>query len=384
MIKIEPHIDFFAFLIILGVIQGMILSYFFLNKKNRVFQPNIFVGLLMLSFSLISFDIFLCYTGYMANFAFLDNFSESLSFAISPLFYLYAYSHVKKKVRAGQILHFIPFFFYAAYNLLYMSQSTGFKLQEYIHAYFPDIALEQVYPRFNTDPLHFRNYLSEIIVLYLLIYLIKTMIIIINAFLKDKASIFLRHYKNLSWLRNFTMSLFIVLLVLVTVKLKFGPDIGDYLISSCLSLIIYGTSLNVIRSSMFFKEHVSTPSPISKKYAKSSLSEEDKSEILEKLKTSMLKEKYYRNNLISESQLSRKLLIPTHHISQVINEKLKQSFFEFIALYRIKEAEQILSDPGKNHLTIDEVAEEVGYISKSAFNKSFKKITGKTPSEYRS
>jgi len=123
---------------------------------------------------------------------------------------------------------------------------------------------------------------------------------------------------------------------------------------------------------------------MSKKYAKSSLSEEDKSEILEKLKASMLKEKYYRNNLISESQLSRKLLIPTHHISQVINEKLNQSFFEFIALYRIKEAEQILSDPGKNHLTSDEVAEEVGYISKSAFNKTFKKITGKTPSEYRS
>jgi len=121
----------------------------------------------------------------------------------------------------------------------------------------------------------------------------------------------------------------------------------------------------------------------SKKYAKSSLSEEDKTEILNKLLNGMDVEKYYRNNLISQSQISRKLLIPAHHISQVMNEKLHQSFFEFIALYRIREAEQILSNPENSHLTIEDIAEAVGYNSKSAFNKTFKKITGKTPSEFR-
>ena len=63
--------------------------------------------------------------------------------------------------------------------------------------------------------------------------------------------------------------------------------------------------------------------------------------------------------------------------------KLNQSFFDFIATYRIREAEKILLDPDQNHLTVEEIAEEVGYISKSAFNKTFKRITGKTPSEYR-
>jgi AraC-like DNA-binding protein len=98
----------------------------------------------------------------------------------------------------------------------------------------------------------------------------------------------------------------------------------------------------------------------------------------------MENEKYYKNNLVSQSMISRKLLIPAHHISQVINEKLNQSFFEFIADYRIREAEKILRDRDKNHLTVEDIAEEVGYISKSAFNKTFKKVTGKTPSEYRS
>jgi YesN/AraC family two-component response regulator len=178
--------------------------------------------------------------------------------------------------------------------------------------------------------------------------------------------------------------MFFLLLVFIAAKVSFGRDIGDYLVISCVALIIYGTSINVIKSSLFFVEHIGGPTSLGKKYAKSSLDEEDKCEILQKLEEGMNKEKYYRNNLISQSQLSKKLLIPSHHISQVINEKLNQSFFEYIAYYRIREAEEILSDPGQHNLTIEDIAEAVGYNSKSAFNKTFKKMTGKTPSEYRS
>jgi YesN/AraC family two-component response regulator len=168
-------------------------------------------------------------------------------------------------------------------------------------------------------------------------------------------------------------------LILALVKLSFGRDIGDYLIVSFLTLIVYGTSASVIGSSVFFTEHLGTALIAGKKYARSSLSEEDKVEILRKLKEGMENERHYRNNLVSQVMLSRKLLIPAHHISQVINEKLNQTFFEFIAHYRIREAEQILSNPDCSHLTIEEIAEEVGYNSKSAFNKSFKKLTGKRP-----
>ena len=382
--KIEPNIDFYAFLIILGVIQGLILSYFFLNKKNRAHQPNIFVGLLMLTFSLISFDIFLCYTGYMAKLAYLDNFTESLNYAIGPLFYLYVKSTLRGKVPTRQILHLLPLFIYTTYNLLYILQPTSYKYHEYVHAYYPEIEIAPVYPRFDNDPFYLRKYLYEITVLYILVYLINSLIIIVTAFKKEKVSIFIKRYKNLTWLRNFTLSMFFLLLIFIAVKIYFGRDIGDYLVISCVALIIYGTSINVIKSSLFFVEHIGGPTALGKKYAKSSLDEEDKCEILQKLEEGMNKEKYYRNNLISQSQLSKKLLIPSHHISQVINEKLNQSFFEYIANYRIREAEKILSNPGQNHLTIEDIAEAVGYNSKSAFNKTFKKMTGKTPSEYRS
>jgi AraC-like DNA-binding protein len=379
----EPNINLFAFLILLGVIQGLILSYFFLSAKNRLYQPNIFLGLLILVFSVVSFDIFLCYTGYMMRFACLDNFSESMALAIGPLFFLYIVSSTKGRIKTLQLLHLLPFIFYAFYNLLYMVQPTEFKYYAYTSTYFPEMNTPAVNPLFNTDPFYLREYLDEITILHLFVYLTLSVMTIVNAFRKEKVSILLRKYKNLSWLRNFTIAILVLFLILILVKIKFGSDIGDYLITSFIAVIIYGTSANVIRSSGFFSEHLGPAFTSGKKYAKSSLSEEDKVEILKKLKNGMENEKYYRNSLVSQSQISKKLLIPVHHISQVINEKLDQSFYEFIAIYRIKEAEQILSNPEKKHLTIDEIAEEVGYLSKSAFNKTFKKITGKTPSEYR-
>jgi AraC-like DNA-binding protein len=382
-LKIEPNINLFAFLIFLGVIQGLILSYFFLNKKNRIYKANIFIGLLMLAFSLISLDIFLCYTGYMAHFAWLDNYSESFIFAVGPLFYLYVRASIKGPVQKTQILHFLPFIFYSLYNLLYIVQPTAYKYGAYLHAYYPELNIERAPALFNSDPLYLRENLPEIIVAFLLIYIVFTFLIIVRAFRNEHVSLFSRRYKNLSWLRNFTLSLFFLLIINVLVKLTFGPDIGDYLVSSLIAILIYGTSAHVIRSSAFFTEHLANNSITSKKYAKSSLSEEDKVEILRKLTEGMENEKYYRNNLVSQSQVSRKLLIPTHHISQVINEKLNQTFFEFIALYRIKDAEQMLSNRDFDHLTIEDIAEAVGYNSKSAFNKTFKKVTGKTPSEYR-
>ena len=83
------------------------------------------------------------------------------------------------------------------------------------------------------------------------------------------------------------------------------------------------------------------------------------------------------------SELAKKTGESPHHVSQVINEKLNLGFFELLAKYRVEEAKRILSDKKRNKITIEELSEIVGYNSKTAFNNAFKKLTGKTPSEYR-
>ena len=93
--------------------------------------------------------------------------------------------------------------------------------------------------------------------------------------------------------------------------------------------------------------------------------------------------KYFSDNLASLSDLAKKLGVSTHHVSQVINEKLDVSFFELLASYRVDEAKRILSGDKGYKITVEEVSEMVGYNSKSAFNNAFKKFTGKTPSDFR-
>ncbi|MBN2813292.1 MAG: AraC family transcriptional regulator, partial [Bacteroidales bacterium] len=70
-------------------------------------------------------------------------------------------------------------------------------------------------------------------------------------------------------------------------------------------------------------------------------------------------------------------------VSQVINEKTGKNFYDLLSEYRIQEAQLILSDKAKHNLTIEEIAEQVGYNSKAAFNKAFKSLTLLTPSEFR-
>ena len=196
-------------------------------------------------------------------------------------------------------------------------------------------------------------------------------------------SFFARRKKPISWLRNFIFLMFAILVSLVVVKSVFEADIGDYLIGSLIALVIYATSFNVIKASDFFQENVPDSLHPRKKYEKSPLQDEEKEVILQKLMRCMETDKDYRNNLVSLPSVSKKLNSPVHHISQVINEKMDKTFFEMIAHYRIEEAKSLLKEPSEIQLTIEDIADEVGYNSKSAFNRSFKKHTGMTPSEFR-
>ena len=66
-----------------------------------------------------------------------------------------------------------------------------------------------------------------------------------------------------------------------------------------------------------------------------------------------------------------------------INEVMGQGFFEMLARYRVEEAKRIIFQDQDAKLTIEDIAEQVGYNSKSSFNTVFKKQTGQTPSEFR-
>jgi AraC-like DNA-binding protein len=257
------------------------------------------------------------------------------------------------------------------------------KQAHYLHYHYPErnIVLPDV--PYGEDPLGLRDFVNELVMLQLTTYLVLSIVSIKKALRILGKSFFASGVHPESWLRNFILFMFVILATFVAVKFTFPADIGDYLIGSLISIIIYATSYKVIRASEFLQENVRDTLQTRKKYEKSALKEVDKAKILEQITQCMEVEREFKNPLVSQPYISKKLGIPVHHISQVINERRGQSFFEMIASYRIEEAKSLLQDPNHDRLTMEDLADEVGYNSKSAFNRSFKKHTGLTPSEFK-
>jgi AraC-like DNA-binding protein len=119
------------------------------------------------------------------------------------------------------------------------------------------------------------------------------------------------------------------------------------------------------------------------KYAKSTLADQDAQRYLIELKDFMKKEKPYLDPNLTIYKLSKKISISPRHISQILNEKLNQNFFDFINRHRVEEAKRYLLASSNGDKSILDILLETGFNSKSAFNRVFKKYTGITPSRYK-
>lgn len=119
------------------------------------------------------------------------------------------------------------------------------------------------------------------------------------------------------------------------------------------------------------------------KYESSNLQDEQKNRYIEKLQTFVDKHKPYLAPELTLAQLSEKVNIPAHYLSQIVNEKLGCTFLDFINGYRVEEAKAKLTDAKLSHYTIMAIAYESGFNSKSTFYAAFKKFAGMTPSAYR-
>jgi len=91
----------------------------------------------------------------------------------------------------------------------------------------------------------------------------------------------------------------------------------------------------------------------------------------------------YLNPELRLADLATALDIRPYRVSEILSRGLQTSFYDLINRYRITQAQRLLSSPGSANLNLLGIALESGFKSKSVFNDVFKKVTGKTPSEFR-
>lgn len=154
---------------------------------------------------------------------------------------------------------------------------------------------------------------------------------------------------------------------------------GVLALTIILSVIFYTKkitkNIRLLKQGKRFKDHEG-------RYESSHLSTQKKKEI-ETLLINYLKEnKPYLNPDLKLSDLAQHVDCPAHYISQVLNQNLKQSFYEFINSYRVEAVKKCMNDPAYKKYTLLAIGQQCGFNSKTSLYRAFKKSTGKSPQEY--
>ena len=86
----------------------------------------------------------------------------------------------------------------------------------------------------------------------------------------------------------------------------------------------------------------------------------------------------------SIGKLAESIGCNTKYLSQIINDEYKCNFNTFINEIRIKEASRRIMAGGEwDKLTMEAIANSVGFKSRSTFTQFFKQFTGMTPTEFK-
>lgn len=118
-------------------------------------------------------------------------------------------------------------------------------------------------------------------------------------------------------------------------------------------------------------------------YERSMLTNTDVYQLKERLNVFMQSDQPFLSKKLKMHDIASGLKISEHKLSQLLNVHLGINFFEYVNRYRIDHAKVLLIDPAYQKYTIEGIAGECGFNSKSTFNEAFKKIEGVTPSNFK-
>jgi len=361
--------DVVAALLILGAVQGVLLACVLLYRRSGNRRANRFLAGIVIIFSLSILVHTLSHATQYIRLPYHQELIQIFYFLFGPFvfFYVTHLTTVNYRLKKKNMWHLLP---------------VMIALGVYMPFYFITLSKEGL-PGSDTTVLG--TVISWIVLVHMLAYLFMSFRRLLSHSKAIKNSFSSVERINLNWLKLFLSGF--VLLWVVAVYLDV-TKIGTQSINAMwllVSLLMYVIGyMGLWQPDIFAGSEFREDRPAAKKYEKSTLTEDNAKKYLERLSRFMEIEKPFLNTDISLYGLARKLAIPPHHLSQIINEKLGQNFFEFINGYRVEEAKVRLVDPQNAHLTIAAIGLDSGFNSISAFNAAFKKHAGMSPSQFRS
>lgn len=336
------------FLLLFGALQGGLLSiWLFRNQKKRL--ANIYFGLFITLVGLQLIFKVITKTWLMDNAGLPYAISYNLPYLIGPLLYLYIKARKENVYSRKDLVHLIPFGI-AMLGTLFAVLFWFFILS---------------FPPYMVASLQITSLCAY-----------------------GFASYRLGNYELKRFIVLVVISEVIIAITLAVMQVYY-PNFPDVrLLFVVLTALIYWISyLAISKPDLFIDRSTSPILPIafskSPKYAHSSLKESEAIRIEEALHEAMQKEKLYLDNSLTIDTLASKIGTSRHHLSQVLNERIKKTYGDFITDLRLEESRRRLSNRANYRFTIAAIALDSGFSSVSSFNDVFKKRYGVTPSKFR-
>lgn len=123
---------------------------------------------------------------------------------------------------------------------------------------------------------------------------------------------------------------------------------------------------------------------VPQKYAGASLTDDRKRQLETDIQSVMADETNFCREGFTLDTLAELCGSNTKYVSQVLNEKMGKTFPQYLNELRVDVARRRMVDfEHYGHLTLEAIVAGVGFKSRSTFSKTFKSLTGLTPSEFQ-
>jgi AraC-like DNA-binding protein len=362
---------------LLAALQGVLLSVFLFTKKQN-HAANLVLAVATLALSIELATVVYYANGWYKLYPHLMGFSYPFPALYGPLFFLYAklISKKEERLRAIDFLHFIP-----VLAIYCITAPIFFYSGEEKIAFLNNMVMGIHDPIFSI----FDGFVSVQGITYTILTI--KVVAEYNRSIKDTYSNI--DLINLNWLKYLTIGMIIIwsivafITVASMVMLYFAHI--DALLNIPLAILIYSIGYMGLKQPEIFLDPSSIPpqSESAAKYRRSGLSDESAEEIKRRLLTLMTSDKPFLGQDLTLQKLAERLKTSSHNLSEVINTKMHQSYYDFVNQYRIEEFKNRLADPESERYNLLSIAFDSGFQSKGTFNSIFKKFTGMTPSEYK-
>ena len=384
-------------------IFGFVVTFLLLINLRQSNKANIYLFFFLLINNTYSLSHYATiYSGNKFLIAIMLVHFTPLYLLLGPLFYFYVRGLLKDDFRLSKLdfLHFIPAVLFFINITPYVFKSWDYKL-----LYAANV-IKDAHNFLNIDYLFMPSsisFLSRPIIA--IVYVIASVVLIFRRGLNERY-INIQAKLIFKWLTFFIIIstilylgfLFFTFSAFYIDTLKVESRQGDFILYSTIGgLLLLNLSLlffpNILyglpqldyaiatKENKLLEEQLGIAEDIKKQTRSFEISPE-KLNLLKLKIDKYIQQKPYLNPEFNLSVMSADTDIPVHHLSYYFNEQLKINFNTWKNDLKIAHVIDLIRNGSGEILTLDALAKQAGFGSRTSFFNSFKQKIGVTPSEY--